>query len=56
MLNAYASGVTPNPDVGCNREVKFGALAKRLGAMAAGQNWWLATRHYARVGCGKEAV
>jgi len=49
MLNAYASGVTPNPDVGCNREVKFGALAKRLGAMAAGQNWWLATGHYARV-------
>ena len=49
MLNAYASGVTPNPDVGCNREVKFGALAKRLRDMARGEKWWLATGHYARV-------
>ncbi|KAI5851805.1 tRNA-specific 2-thiouridylase [Tricharina praecox] len=48
MLNAYASGVTPNPDIGCNREVKFGALAKTLSDMAGGRNWWLATGHYAR--------
>ena len=26
MVDGYASGVTPNPDVLCNREMKFGAL------------------------------
>ncbi len=40
-------GRTPNPDVLCNREIKFGVLrryAERLGGQ------WLATGHYARVG------
>jgi len=39
-------GRTPNPDVLCNREIKFGVLrryAERLGGQ------WLATGHYARV-------
>ena len=26
MVEGYASGITPNPDVLCNREMKFGAL------------------------------
>ena len=46
FLSAYAAGRTPNPDVLCNREVKFGAClgyARRLG----GQR--LATGHYARI-------
>jgi len=45
FLAEYAAGRTPNPDVLCNREVKFGvclAYARRLGASR------LATGHYAR--------
>lgn len=46
FLDEYAAGRTPNPDVLCNREVKFGvclAYARRLGAER------LATGHYARL-------
>ncbi len=46
FLNEYRSGRTPNPDVLCNREIKFGEFrryAKRLGAEL------IATGHYARV-------
>ena len=47
FLDEYRSGRTPNPDVLCNREIKFGAFrdyAKRLGGD------YLATGHYARSG------
>jgi tRNA-specific 2-thiouridylase len=55
FLDEYRAGRTPNPDVLCNREIKFGAFrdyAKRLGGN------WLATGHYARVGTfdGKTAL
>jgi tRNA-uridine 2-sulfurtransferase len=46
FLDEYARGRTPNPDVLCNREIKFGACfehALRLGADR------VATGHYARV-------
>jgi tRNA-uridine 2-sulfurtransferase len=46
FLEEYRAGRTPNPDVLCNREIKFGALleyAQRLGADR------LATGHYARI-------
>jgi tRNA-specific 2-thiouridylase len=46
FLDEYAAGRTPNPDVLCNREIKFGACfehAMRLGAD------YVATGHYARV-------
>jgi len=46
FLEDYRSGITPNPDVLCNREIKFGVLldyARRLGGRR------LATGHYARV-------
>ena len=46
FLADYAAGLTPNPDVLCNREVKFGAClgyARRLGGTR------LATGHYARL-------
>jgi len=45
FLDELAAGRTPNPDVACNREIKFGvcfAHAERLGAD------WFATGHYAR--------
>ncbi len=46
FLDEYRAGRTPNPDVLCNREIKFGVCfdyAKRLGADL------IATGHYARV-------
>ncbi len=46
FLDEYAGGRTPNPDVLCNREIKFGVFrdyVHRLGGA------WLATGHYARV-------
>ena len=46
MIAEYAAGRTPNPDVMCNREVKFGAFwnwAKGKGAD------YIATGHYARI-------
>ena len=45
FLDEYSAGRTPNPDVLCNREIKFGVFrnhAKRLGGE------FLATGHYAR--------
>ena len=46
FLEEYKAGRTPNPDVLCNREIKFGPFleyAKKLGATK------IATGHYARV-------
>ncbi|KAJ3552140.1 hypothetical protein NM688_g4307 [Phlebia brevispora] len=45
-LAAWESGVTPNPDVWCNREVKFGALMQHITSSTS----WIATGHYARKG------
>lgn len=47
LLEGYRSGITPNPDVMCNREMKFGVLwawARDHGFDA------IATGHYARKG------
>lgn len=46
MLKGYAQGVTPNPDMMCNKEIKFGLFfekARKLGAD------FVATGHYARI-------
>ena len=48
FLDEYRAGRTPNPDVLCNREIKFKTFleeAQRLGADK------IATGHYARVDC-----
>ncbi|HCC05924.1 TPA: tRNA 2-thiouridine(34) synthase MnmA [Candidatus Nomurabacteria bacterium] len=45
MISEYRSGRTPNPDVMCNREVKFGAFLKW--AMAQGADH-IATGHYSQ--------
>jgi len=54
LLDGYARGLTPNPDVMCNREIKFGvfrAWARDHGFAA------VATGHYARRdGGGSEAA
>jgi tRNA-specific 2-thiouridylase len=53
FLQELAAGRTPNPDVACNREIKFGVCfehAQRLGAD------WFATGHYARTGRDEHGV
>lgn len=45
MIDAYREGITPNPDVQCNKEIKFGLFLKR--ALAEGTDY-IATGHYAR--------
>ncbi|PVF99065.1 5-methylaminomethyl-2-thiouridylate-methyltransferase [Serendipita vermifera] len=44
-LEGWQVGYTPNPDVSCNTEIKFGALLDELNM----QDSWLATGHYARL-------
>lgn len=44
-LDVWRAGETPNPDVACNREIKFGALKEHL-HLGTG---FLATGHYARL-------
>jgi tRNA-specific 2-thiouridylase len=46
LLAEYAAGRTPNPDVECNRQIKFGAFFNW--AVAHGADF-VATGHYARV-------
>jgi tRNA-specific 2-thiouridylase len=51
FLDELRAGRTPNPDVACNREIKFGVCyehARRLGAD------WFATGHYARTDAGDD--
>ena len=55
MIAEYKVGRTPNPDVLCNKEIKFGAFWKKAKEMGAN---YIATGHYARIEYGqlKEAV
>jgi len=46
LLDGYRSGITPNPDVMCNREIKFGVFLKY--ALENGFDS-VATGHYARL-------
>ena len=46
FLDEYKKGRTPNPDVMCNKEIKFKAFLER--ALQLGADY-LATGHYARV-------
>ncbi|XP_043218232.1 mitochondrial tRNA-specific 2-thiouridylase 1-like isoform X3 [Amphibalanus amphitrite] len=54
MIRDYESGITPNPDILCNRHIKFTALLEHarhtVGADA------LATGHYARTSAGEFAT
>ena len=49
MFDEYSKGRTPNPDVLCNREIKFDAFLKKARALGADM---VATGHY----CRKEEV
>lgn len=46
FAQSYERGLTPNPCVRCNRQVKFPALLEAAGDHGA---WYAATGHYARV-------
>ncbi len=53
LLDGYANGITPNPDVFCNREIKFGVFrdwAREQGFDA------VATGHYARRTTGSDGT
>ena len=47
MFDEYARGRTPNPDVLCNREIKFDAFLKKARELGADM---VATGHYCRKG------
>lgn len=46
MIREYAAGRTPNPDVMCNRHIKFGVFLQR--ALERGADY-IATGHYTRL-------
>ncbi len=46
FLQEYAAGRTPNPDVLCNREIKFGICLEYMQRLGAA---WIATGHYAQI-------
>lgn len=46
MLSDYKAGRTPNPDVLCNKEIKFGAFWKKAQELGAD---FIATGHYAEI-------
>src|SRR3989338_6082601 len=46
MIEGYREGITPNPDVMCNREIKFGLFLEKALAMGAD---YVATGHYIRL-------
>ena len=43
MVRGYRAGTTPNPDVMCNKEIKFGLFLKRARELGAD---YIATGHY----------
>ncbi|MBU6142000.1 tRNA-specific 2-thiouridylase [Patescibacteria group bacterium] len=46
MVDGYRKGITPNPDVMCNKEIKFGLFLEKALAMGAD---YIATGHYVRL-------
>ncbi len=53
FLNEYKAGRTPNPDILCNREIKFKAFLDHATELGAD---FIATGHYARVGQGESGA
>ncbi|MEK7180993.1 MAG: tRNA 2-thiouridine(34) synthase MnmA [Patescibacteria group bacterium] len=45
MIEGYKAGVTPNPDIECNREIKFGFFLEKALKMGAD---YVATGHYVK--------
>ena len=53
MLDAYKKGITPNPDVMCNQEIKFKVFLEQC--LAEGADY-IATGHYAKLDQGLLSV
>ena len=53
MIDGYRRGITPNPDVMCNREIKFGIFFDR--ALQTGADF-VATGHYVRRGSRVQGI
>ena len=45
LVNGYRKGITPNPDVMCNKEIKFGVFLEKARSLGAD---FVATGHYVR--------
>ncbi|MDO8686603.1 MAG: tRNA 2-thiouridine(34) synthase MnmA [Candidatus Berkelbacteria bacterium] len=50
MISGYKKGITPNPDVMCNKEIKFGLFLEKALKMGAD---YVATGHYVEIKRGK---
>lgn len=50
MIDGYKNGITPNPDILCNKEIKFGIFKKWVDEHGGGL---IATGHYAQTDNGK---
>jgi len=46
FLDGYKKGITPNPDIECNREIKFGMFLEKVLVMGGDK---IATGHYVRI-------
>lgn len=46
MVEGYRNGITPNPDIACNREIKFGLFFDRVRSLGGD---FVATGHYVRI-------
>lgn len=53
MIKEYKAGRTPNPDIMCNRDIKFGVFLKKALKMGAD---YIATGHYVKLGKRKDNV
>lgn len=53
MIDSYKKGITPNPDVMCNKVIKFGLFYNKAIKMGAD---FVATGHYAKVVAGRKVV
>ncbi|WP_348663908.1 tRNA 2-thiouridine(34) synthase MnmA [Chlamydia vaughanii] len=53
FLKEYSKGYTPNPDVLCNREIKFDLLQKKVRELGGD---YLATGHYCRLSPSSEGM
>ena len=51
MLEGYRNGITPNPDVMCNKEIKFDIFLREALTMGAD---YIATGHYVRISTNNE--